>query len=150
MIEVRPCTVAEIFAAPNIGRLMEEYAQESAIPEVGEPNVRRDLYAQMEAAGALHAFGSWRDGELIGFLSVVVSVLPHLGRPVASTESFFVSPRNRAGAAGLRMLKVAEDKARDLGAIVLFVWAPRNGRLARLLPGKKYRETHTAFVRSLL
>ena len=150
---VRPCTVAEFERAPNCDALLAEYTAESAIPEIG-PTVRHaDLaqYKAMEAAGLMHMLGAFRDdGEIVGFLTLLIAPLPHFGgRLVATTESVFVTAAERKGGPGLALLTEAEHLAHDKGAVGLLVSAPVGGRLAQILPRCGYRETSRVFFRGL-
>lgn len=146
---IRPCTVAEMEHAPNLAELLTEYAQESAVQELGPPVVQLETYRQMEAAGVLYLLGAFQADSLVGFMLMVVSVLPHFGQVAASSEAFFVASAAREGGTGLKLLQEAEALAAKLGAVGLFISAPMGGRLAQVLPRQKYRETDRVFFRRL-
>ncbi|NYT44593.1 GNAT family N-acetyltransferase [Alcaligenaceae bacterium] len=146
----RTCTVADMEGAPNLAELFAEYAQESALEDLGEPIVQVETYRQMEAAGVLHMIGAFQGPHLVGFLVLIVSVVPHFGRLIASTESLFISKPARRGGAGMRLLQLAEEVATECGAVGLFVSAPVGSRLEGVMGGKKaYRNTNSLFFRSL-
>ncbi|WP_168735171.1 GNAT family N-acetyltransferase [Pseudothauera rhizosphaerae] len=148
--DIRPLTVAEFEQQPNLGELFAQYAEESAIPELGEHIVQFDTYRAMEAAGALIVRGAFRGGEMVGFIVLIVSVLPHFGVRTATTESFFVVPAERRGALGARLLYAAEAAAREASAVGLFVCAPAGGRLERVMAARSdYRQTNAVFFRGL-
>jgi GNAT superfamily N-acetyltransferase len=144
---VQPSSVAGIAAAPNFGELMEEYAAEGAIEGLPPPIFRMEIYRHLEAAGLLHAFSATADGRLIGLVTVLESRLPRYEQPVAVTESFFVGKAYRKTGAGLRLLRTAEAKARDIGSSGLMVSAPFAGVLAEVLPRLGYRETNRIFFK---
>lgn len=148
-INVKPCTVADMEQAPNIAELLAEYASESAIEGLGPVSAQMETYRQMEAAGFLHILGAFQGDALVGFLLVIVSVLPHYGVRVGSTESYFVAVSARKSGAGLILLREAEHLAQSLGAVGFFVSAPKGGRLEQVMEGKGYRETNRVFFRSL-
>lgn len=148
-ITISPCTVHEFFQSPNLAELFDEYARESSIAGLGECVVNREHYEQLEAAGIFHALTAHQGEELVGFVTLLVTVLPHYGRLVAATESFFVKDDARAGGTGLKLLRAAGDLARDKGAIGLLVSAPYGGRLAKILPRLGYEPTNQAFFRGL-
>lgn len=148
-IIIRRCTVADMADAPNIADLLAEYGAESAIEELGPPAAQLDTYRQMEAVGALHLLGAFDGDALVGFLVMIVSVLPHYGACIASTESFFVARAARKSGAGLKLLHEAEQLAKSLGAAGFFVSAPMSSRLEKILPGVGYRETNRVFFRRL-
>nr|WP_269805969.1 GNAT family N-acetyltransferase [Pseudomonas sp. NMI1173_11] len=104
----------------------------------------------MEAAGALHVVGAFAP-DLVGLASLLVYDLPHYaGRRICTMESFFVDPKHRAGGTGIRLLRAAEARALELGAMAMMVSAPANGRLATVLPRSGYRETNRVFMRALV
>ena len=146
---IRPCPVAEILQSPNLRTLLDEYADESALAELGPANPQIETYCQMEELGLAHAIGAFYRGELVGFIFLIISTIPHFGRCAASTESFFVSEPARKSGAGLRLLHEAEELAKELGAVGIYVSSPSSGRLAKVLPGVGYRETNRLFFRGL-
>jgi GNAT superfamily N-acetyltransferase len=148
-IVIRDSSVAEVESAARFRRLAAEYAAESAIAGLPPPSAKRDAYLRLERSGVLHMISATKDGQLIGLISVLMSVLPHYGVPVAVSESFFVAKAHRKGGAGLKLLRAAEDKARALGSPGLLVSAPFEGDLFRVLPRRGYRETNRVFFRNL-
>jgi GNAT superfamily N-acetyltransferase len=147
MMSVQESSVAEVTGAPNFADLAIEYAGESAIDGLPPPAAKMATYRHLEAVGMLHVFSAINDGELVGFITVLAPVLPHYGVPVAVSESFFVARAHRKTGAGLRLLRLAEQKARALGSPGLLVSAPFEGDLCRVLPHVGYRETNRVFFR---
>jgi GNAT superfamily N-acetyltransferase len=148
-MNVQKSSVGEIEAAPNFAELIAEYASESAIEGMPSPAGRLDIYRHLEKGGMLHVFSAIDDGRLIGFISVLAPVLPHYGVPVAVSESFFVAKAHRCTLAGLRLLRAAEDKARELGSPGLLVSAPFEGKLFHVLPRIGYTETNRIFFKKV-
>lgn len=147
-MKVAPSTVAEIEAAPAFRALLDEYAAESAIDGLPPPDAKMPSYRHLASLGLLHVLGAWADdGELIGFITIILPVLPHYGVAVAVSESFFVAKAHRATMAGLRLLGAAEEKARALGSPGLLVSAPYGGKLFELLPKLGYAETNRVFFK---
>lgn len=149
-LTVRLCSVAEVEQSGALGELLAAYGAESRVAEFGEVVANFDMYRQMEANGALHIVGAFAGDELVGLASLLVYGLPHYGgRRVCAMESFFVAPAARRGGTGLKLLRAAEARAKELGATALMVSAPVNGRLAQVLPRSGYRPTSQVFVRGL-
>ncbi len=146
---VSQSSVQGIMGAPSFGALVAEYAAEAAIEGLPPPNARMEAYLQLEAIGMLHAFSAIADGALVGFISLLAAPLPHYGLPVAVSESFFVAHAHRKSGAGLRLLNLAEKKARELGSPGLLISAPFAGRLFELLPRCGYAETSRIFFKRL-
>lgn len=148
-IVIRPCTVSDMENAPNLASLLAEYGAESAIEGLGQPAAQLETYHQMEAMGVLHPIGAFQGDELVGFLIMIISVLPHYGARIGSTESFFVASAARKSGAGLKLLREAERLAEAQGAMGFFVSAPIGSRLDQVLTAKRYLETNRVFFKVL-
>jgi GNAT superfamily N-acetyltransferase len=148
-VVVQPCTIADIREAGTFPQLAAEYAAESLIDGMPSPMPDWDAYAALEAAGRLFAFGAAINGALVGFLGLLIAKVPRYAEPIATTESFFVAEAHRKGGAGLKLLRAAEAKAREVGAAGVLVSAPTGGRLAEVLPRSGYRETNRVFFRKV-
>lgn len=148
-LTISRATVDEINSSPNLAMLLGEYAAESANTGIGPASPQIDTYRKMEEFGFLRAFVACVDGELIGFMFLLLSVLPHFGRKVGVTESYFVAAEHRKSGAGLRLLRAAEEVAQAEGAVGLLLSAPAGGVLERVAPGVGYRETNRVFFKEL-
>lgn len=144
---ITPSTVAAITGAPTFAALLGEYAAESANRGLPPPMVHLDRYPQLEAAGVLHPIAAILDNELIGFISVLVSVLTHYGISIAVSESYFVANAHRHTLAGLKLLVAAEEKTRALGAHGIYVSSPTGGALDKILERAGYGETNRIFFK---
>jgi len=149
-VSIQPAGVADIERAANFPGLAAEYAVESLIDGLPPPIAKWQTYRQLEAAGLLHAFSATVGGLLVGFISVLTARLPRYEEPLAVSESFFVAKAHRKTGAGLRLLRAAEQKARELGSPVLLVSAPGEGDLARVLPRVGYAETNRVFCKKVV
>lgn len=148
-VTIRPCSVADLCDAPNIGALLAEYGAECSIPGLGQVSPQFETYRIMEHVGLAQMFGAWHGADLIGFLIVIQNELPHYGQAVAVSESYFVASDHRKSGAGLALLKAASDHARETGAKGLFVSAPIGGKLAEVLPGLGFTETNRVFFKPM-
>lgn len=146
---IRPCTVAELEAAPTFADMLAEYAAESAIEGMPPPSARMETYHALSDMGALHVLAAWAGDTLAGFITVLAAPLPHYGRTVAVSESFFVAKAHRSTGAGLKLLHAAEDRARELGSPGLLVSAPFEGDLFKVLPRVGYAETNRVFFKKV-
>lgn len=150
-ITIRPCACDDIFTAPNFADLTAEYQSEAArnADLLGRPP-DLDGYRHLEANGVLHALGVFHGEMVVGFAGLLVTpVLHSQGRLIGTVESLFVSSGYRAGGTGTALLRAVEDRARDLGAVGLYVSGPANGRVVAILPRSGYRETNRTFYRGL-
>ena len=146
---IRSSTVAELEAAPTFADMLAEYAAESAIEGMPPPSARMETYRALSAMGALHVLAAWAGDTLAGFITVLAAPLPHYGRTVAVSESFFVAKAHRSTGAGLKLLHAAEDRARELGSPGLLVSAPFEGDLFKVLPRVGYAETNRVFFKKV-
>lgn len=141
--EVRACRAAEIFDDPASAELFAEYARECSIPEA-EP--QRRMYEAMEQSGALQGFGAYVAGELVGFVTILSSVMPHHGKRVATIESLFVLPSQRDSGAGNALLSAAKQYASESGCVVVLYTARIGSRLETVLYRRSgCKATHTVF-----
>ena len=146
-LEIAPAAVAEIEAAAGINALLDEYAAESLIDGLPAPVANWQAYRALEAAGMLHVFAARVHGRMAGFVAVLIAPHPRYSVNLATTESFFVARAHRGTGAGLKLLRAAEQRAREAGAPGLLVSAPSGGDLARVLPRVGYRESNRVFFR---
>ena len=147
---IRPCTLDEIEHSPRLAEVLEAYGRESSIAELGPSSPDMATYRQMAASGIWHAIGAFAP-ELVGIATVLVFGLPHYaGRRVASMESIFVLPAFRGGGAGLKLLRAAEQCAREQGASALMVSTPAGSRLESVMARSSYRATNRVFTMGLL
>jgi GNAT superfamily N-acetyltransferase len=149
---IRAITVAEAFDAPVFAALCDEYRAETLRnPDLLGALPDRAGYERMVDAGLMRPLGVFAGDALVGLCAVIVSPVLHFGgKVVATTESIFVAEAHRAGAAGVDLLRAAEEVAHQAGAGGLYVTAPAGGRLERLLPHLGYVETNRIFYRGRL
>jgi GNAT superfamily N-acetyltransferase len=147
-LAIAQCRVADIETSPDFPALADEYAAESLIDGLPPPLARWPQYRALEDGGLLSVFAATEGGVLLGFISVLAAALPRYAEPVAMCESFFVAKAYRRTGAGLRLLRAAERKARDIGSRGLLVSAPYRGRLFEVLPRLGYAESSRIFFRS--
>jgi GNAT superfamily N-acetyltransferase len=158
MIEIRPANFAEILAEKA---MLAEYAAECSTEELGEINPQPDIYRELERLGMVQMFAAVRDGKMIGFVSILVTILPHYGQKTATIESLFVASAERKSGIGSIIMETAERFARESGCKAIFFSAPTDGALDRLMRmrvkdrrfkiGERpmYRMTNTIWCRRL-
>lgn len=150
MISIRPIRYAEILEALNAQELLEEYAAECSLPELGPIEPQVEAYAVMERSGAFQCFGVYEDGGLVGFASALTYIVPHYGKRIATVESLFLAAAHRSGRTGNTLMSAIEEYARKQGCVVILYSAPASSQFERLLRLlKPYRHSNTVFLRSL-
>lgn len=148
-LAIKLCTVAAIEAAPDLAALLAEYAAESGNDEIGPARPHLPTYHQMEAAGVMQPIAAYVDDTLVGFMFLLLPVLPHYTLKIGVSESYFVAAAHRKTGAGLKMLRLAEDVARMSGAVGVLVSAPIGGILEQVLPEVGYDDKARVFFKAL-
>ena len=148
-ITYRALPADELINAPNRDELFDEYARESSIKGMPPHRIDVTTYKALETNGALCAFGAFDGDVIVGFVAVFTSVFPHYSAKVSMTESFFVKAEYRRTGAGLKLLRIAERHAKDVGSVGLLLSAPFEGNLIGILPRKGYAETNRVFFKKL-
>lgn len=150
-IDVRKCSVAEIFDDPASARLIAEYAEECADKRLKPVAPRRDIYENLEAMEMAQCFRCQYADELFGFALVLLSPSAHNGETYATVESLFVGKEYRALGAGTALMQTIEDAARNAGCEEMFYTAHVGSQLARLLflSSDLYENTCHVFRRRL-
>jgi GNAT superfamily N-acetyltransferase len=149
-MEVRRISYAEILNAPNAKGLLADYAQECSIPEIGEANPQAKMYEAMEATGYFQSFGIFNCKELAGFASILVYVVPHYGRRIATVESIYVDSAQRGLSAGNALMNALEDYARERECVAILYNARAESRFEKLLSHlQPYQRTNSVFLRQL-
>lgn len=150
MVEVRKCSVLEFGAYVQLPEVVAEYAMESSIADLPPPGYHEAHYLRLERAGVAQVIVATVDGELVGFVIVLVNTNPHYDAKLAVFESFFVREAYRKTGAGLKLRQAAEQHATEQGAIGFLISAPSGSKLARVMErDKRYRETNRVFFRRL-
>lgn len=145
-IQIRPCTVADIFASD----LPELYAAESALQGMPEPKPDRAMYEVLEKNGSLYCIGAFDETRIVGLVAVLSHPLPHYGHMISAPESFFVHKDYRCTNAGIALLLAAEQRAKDTRSAGMLITAPYGKELERVMdcmPG--YRRSNTVFFRRI-
>lgn len=142
--------------AKEIAPLFRQHWQEIAIfqDEISlDPNW--DLYFQFDIAGLLHVLTVRADGVLVGYAFLLLT--PHLhyaSTLYAHFDMFWLKPAFRRGWLGIKMLKEAERRARELKATVIHAqiklhFLKERGTLARLFDRLGYTAVETNYSKLL-
>ena len=145
-MQIIPVSYAEVLDEGH--KLFEGYAAECSIPEIGKTDPQREIYFAMERNGVAQCFGVYAE-KLVGFASLLISVLPHYGKKVAVVESIYVDPEYRPFV-GKDMLLELEDYALKAGCVAILYSAPAGSRFEKMLSlRKQYRRTNSVFTKAL-
>jgi GNAT superfamily N-acetyltransferase len=108
------------------------------------------MYQVMEDSGLMKCFGLYDGPRVVGFASVLTSVLPHYGKLVATVESIFVDAEYRGGFGSAQLIRAIEAFAGASGCVVILYSAPAGGALEDSFGGRpEYERTNSVFCRRL-
>jgi GNAT superfamily N-acetyltransferase len=143
--EIKPVSVLDIFNDANYPTLLQAYAEECTEPD---SNPQQTVYVAMEQTGVLRCFAAYSNDTLIGFVSVLVSAMPHNGQRMAVVESLFVAPDYRSTGAGEKLIAAVEEFTAESGCARL-TFLPRTGsKLDKVLSRRAgYSLTHLQYTR---
>lgn len=135
----------------HVPELLAEYAAECSNPALGRFNPQWSMYAHLEESGVLTAFGAYSGDELVGFASVLVSILPHFGNKAATCESLFVRKSERAVGLGTELLSAVRAHSTHVEHCShIFYIAPIGSQLEALLErDKRTHRTNSVFCETL-
>lgn len=146
-MEIRRTTWAEAFERPEFGRLLADYSSESGSPFMkGAPDPAE--YIAAEEAGQFILLGAFEGDRFLGGINLSLYRIPHYAEPLAAVESIYLDKPYRKGAAGLRLLRAAEDAAREAGAKVLMVGTRCGSRFEEMCR-RLYTPVNTVFQAQL-
>jgi hypothetical protein len=142
---IKPVSYATILDDPNWPNLFSEYAAECKIRELGAPCPQRDLYEILEHSGGFQAFGVYEKDLLVGFATVLIYVLPHYGRKIATTESIFVLK----GKPDQDLIQHLRRHARNHKCGEFLYVAPVGSRFDRLLSACEMHHSNNVYIECL-
>lgn len=138
-----PTRYSEILAN---SALIERYAVECAVEADPQP----EIYAALDQVGVLKCFGAYTGAELAGFVSLLMNVMPHNGKRIATIESIFAVPEHRNLGTGDALLDAAEAFAAASGCAALIYTARVGSALEKVLSRRHGCEhSHAMFTRWL-
>jgi len=103
-------------------------------------------------SGSLVA-GAWRGNDLVGSVIGLTFVPPYSNRVVAGDFIWYVRPEYRGGMTGVRLMRMFENWARDVGAVQILTGATsgiKSERGAALLERLGFVPTGTSVYKDLV
>lgn len=133
----------------NEKELLEQYAQESksSLVPSHEPSV--ELYDILEKKDILKCFGVYDNKQMVGFVTVTLSPMPHYSEMCATIESLFVSKEHRKFGTAKRLLSIVEQEAKDNECVAMFMSAPIGSRLELATKGLGFTPTHITYTKKI-
>ena len=105
---IKQVTFSELSNDSKFDDLVRQYEEEALVPGFPEADLQFGQYRMMEVNGNFHMIAAYKNSELVGFVTIVMSVLPHSGKRFGSLESFFVAQEHRKHGPGFELLRAAE------------------------------------------
>ncbi len=125
--------------------LISSYLAEVTTPF--EKDIAWDHYSQLWGMGSLHIVGARDAGRLVGFLAFIVYDHPNaVGVRVGQELALFLKPEYRRGLTGVKMIKIARDKSKELGSKYFTITARPGKDIGPLLEKLGAKPFETAYV----
>lgn len=147
--EIRRVAIKDVLDDPAFPELLAMFERAVAVEGLPTSKWRRDIYELLEDSGRILSLAAYMDGELIGFLGLMVSMLPQYGEEVAVIDTVFVRPEHRGTGAGLQLVHEAEAWARETGAVAVMLSTPVDGVLGRIVQRWGYQQTRHTYMKLL-
>jgi GNAT superfamily N-acetyltransferase len=146
-IVIQPVSYHAILAEPNAPSLIQAYAASCIVSDAAP---QWPLYERMEQAGILHCFAAYSGNLLIGFASVICSIMPHDGHLVATLGEMFIDALYRQTDAENLLLSALEQQAITTGCRCFICSARKESRYSKRLEQREgFQPTHTQFTKWL-
>lgn len=150
MIEIKQYTIPELFYSINFPNLVEEYVKECLTEGLLDPCIKFETYKKLEETSNYKVFVAIKEGKLIGFITVLSSVLAHHDRVFSLIESWFVAKEYRKTGAGIRLLIRVEKYAKTIRSFATIVNAPLYGDLIKTMDKhREYKGIYKVFLKVL-
>lgn len=150
MVEIKQCSIIDLFVREDFHSLVKEYLAESSVKELGEYNVTVDMYIPLHNSGKFFVWGAFIEDELIGFVNVISLAMPHHGKLISTIESIFVAKQHRNTGAGVKFMRIVDEHAKNIGAVGVVYNAPIHGSLVEYLENSdKFVETSRVFFKRI-
>lgn len=149
MIDVRKCAVIEIIENENMPVLRHEFNETVAtfVPAAADDKLYG--YIDMERAGVLQAIAAFCGDKVVGFLTVLSPSVPRCSKPVAVADGLFVAKAYRRTGAGMKLIRAAEQHARDIGSPCIMFGTPIEGPLMEIMPKLGYMLSTVSYAKAL-
>lgn len=143
-------TPDEFWAHEEVHGLIEEYEVECRTAGLPIANPDLAMYNALHQAGFMKVWAAITDGVIVGFAVVITSRVAHYSAKLAVMESLYVAPQHRASGVGWRLIKKAEQQAKDAGITGLFISTPARGVLEAVMQNERtgYEHTNTVFYKA--
>ena len=149
-MQIQVGCVTDLRCALNRDSLLKAYADESQnmLTPIVSPDW--DLYLHLEELGMMDFIKVINDDKtLVGFMTLITTVLPHYTEPATTIESFFVLEEYRGAGTAKKMMAMAELLAVARNAKNIMMSAPIGGTLARVSASFGFSATSIAYMKKI-
>lgn len=133
MLVIKEVSIVDLFAYKEFPKLVEMYIKESTYGRLLKFDVQLENYMPLHNSGKFKVFAAEMNGHLIGFINLILAVLPHHNNFLATVESFYVDKFFRHTGAGLKLKATAEKYAQEAGVKGIIYSAPLDSILEKIL-----------------
>ena len=108
------------------------------------------VYFEMEITGRFFMMTCRKDGKMIGYYtSFLVPHTHYKDRIVSQSDTIFIKKEYRKGLIGLKLIRLAEEKLREIGVNIITLRVKTDGRLHRLMDRLEYKPFDTTYFKEI-
>lgn len=138
MFDIRECSVELILN--NSEQLFAEHYDEICVhKQFMKLSPNSESYLQLEEAGFLMILGAFVNDELVGYsVNLISQHLHYRELKCMNNDLLFVSSKYRASPLGLKLIRLTEKKAKEIGVKMVTWHAKQDSQLSSLMQRKGY------------
>jgi len=148
---VKKIVVKDIFDSSLFDNMKDEYEDESKVSTIGiSSNPQLNVYQALEKNGSLACIGAYDNDVLVGFMTVITSVVLHYSQLSTTIESQFILRKYRGGGTWKKMMNLAEEIAKDRGSFMLVMTSAIGTDFEIVANRSGFNATNIMYTKNLL
>lgn len=148
---VQQISIDNLFDDYMFNELCKNYELESKVSTISiSINPNRDIYKHLEDSGVLDCIGCYYKDKLVGFMTIITSIVKHYSATSTVIESQFVLKEYRKYGAWNNMMKLAEQIAKDKGSFVIVMTSAIGTRFEKVANRSGYTATNIMYTKGLV
>lgn len=144
MPDIRPISVSACLDAAATLTLAHQTETEPGMSNDG-PHPMTHVYAALEQAGGVVAFGAFDGEEMVGYSVAILGPHLHYSYLYAHHDALYVRPDHRKGSLGLRLIRATEAESKMRGAVCVTWHVKPNSKLESILNRTGYTVEETVY-----
>jgi hypothetical protein len=130
----------DLFDNINYMHVIDGYINESRINSIETTEPSKEHYYALVNSGSFNMVGVFDGDNIVGFGTLVTSIIPKHGILASTVDSIFLLDEYRDTGYGIKILDRLKDISNDRGSVVMLISSPVGSKLDKLLSLKKNTE----------